>query len=253
MPWYRRVRAAIDTALPALAPTQADNLALLVSAILAKRTLCLTELARAIPTPSRRRVPAPKHDLAHRLKRLWRFTANRRSTRSRSRPRSSATPSPGSAAHDGWRWRSTGRCSTPSCPAAGAPKAAGSATRCCASRCPAAAAPCPCWRSPTTATTSPPTTAKTSSRSRHWPRSLQPCPKGSARSSSPTVALPAPPCWNGCKPVGSTLWSASTGGPASPSRTGAAGSSATSNWPAGSSPSHPGCATGATTADPVTW
>ncbi len=50
MPWYRRVRAAIDAALPVLAPTQADNLALLVSAILARRTLCLSELARALPT-----------------------------------------------------------------------------------------------------------------------------------------------------------------------------------------------------------
>jgi len=78
MPWYRRIRAAIEYSLPALAPTQADNLALLVSAILTRRTLCLSELARALPTPARRRVPAPKHDLAHRLKRLWRFLANPR-------------------------------------------------------------------------------------------------------------------------------------------------------------------------------
>ena len=78
MPWYYRVRDAINAAAPFLAPTQATNLSLLVSAILKKRTLCLSELARAYPTPIERRVAAPKHDLLHRLKRLWRFTANER-------------------------------------------------------------------------------------------------------------------------------------------------------------------------------
>lgn len=78
MPWYYRVRAAINAAMPFLAPTQKTNLALLVSAILKKRSLCLSELARAYPTPEKRRVPAPKHDLLHRLKRLWRFTDNER-------------------------------------------------------------------------------------------------------------------------------------------------------------------------------
>ena len=78
MPWYYRVKAAINTAMPFLAPTQETNLALLVSAILKKRTLCLSELARAYPTPKKRRVGAPKHDLLHRLKRLWRFTDNER-------------------------------------------------------------------------------------------------------------------------------------------------------------------------------
>jgi Transposase DDE domain len=78
MAWYPRVRAAVTAALPLLAPTQAANLALLVSALLARRTLCLSELARAYPTPAVRRVPAPKHDLLHRLKRLWRFLGNER-------------------------------------------------------------------------------------------------------------------------------------------------------------------------------
>jgi hypothetical protein len=78
LPWYYRVRDAINAAAPFLAPTQKTNLSLLVSAILKKRTLCLSELARAYPTPSQRRVAAPKHDLLHRLKRLWRFTANER-------------------------------------------------------------------------------------------------------------------------------------------------------------------------------
>jgi hypothetical protein len=78
MPWYYRVKAAINAAMPFLAPTQQTNLALLVSAILKKQTLCLSELARAYPTPQKRRVAAPKHDLLHRLKRLWRFTDNER-------------------------------------------------------------------------------------------------------------------------------------------------------------------------------
>lgn len=78
MPWYPRILAAIKIALPTLVPTQATNLALLVSAILAKRTCCLSALARAYPTPAARRVAAPKHDLLHRLKRLWRFLDNPR-------------------------------------------------------------------------------------------------------------------------------------------------------------------------------
>ena len=78
MPWYYRVRNAINAAAPFLVPTQKTNLALLVSAILKTRTLSLSELARAYPTPKERRVAAPKHDLLHRLKRLWRFTANER-------------------------------------------------------------------------------------------------------------------------------------------------------------------------------
>lgn len=35
-------------------------------------------MARAYPTPEKRRLPAPKHDLLHRVKRLWRFTDNER-------------------------------------------------------------------------------------------------------------------------------------------------------------------------------
>jgi hypothetical protein len=63
-----------------LLPTQATNLALLVSALLAKRSSCLSELARAYPRLAleQRRTPAPKHDLLHRLKRLWRFLDNPR-------------------------------------------------------------------------------------------------------------------------------------------------------------------------------
>lgn len=78
MPWYSRIQSAINTALPELLLTQKVNLALLVSAILKKQTLCLSELARAYPVPAERRVESPKHCLLHRLKRLWRFTANER-------------------------------------------------------------------------------------------------------------------------------------------------------------------------------
>jgi hypothetical protein len=81
VPWYPRVLHAINTLLlSVLLPTQATNLALLVSALLAKRTLCLSELARAYPRPApeQRRIPFPKHDLLHRLKRLWRFLDNPR-------------------------------------------------------------------------------------------------------------------------------------------------------------------------------
>ncbi len=81
MPWYPRVQHAINSLLlSVLLPTQATNLALVVSALLAKRTLCLSELARAYPrsAPNERRVSCPKHDLLHRLKRLSRFLGNPR-------------------------------------------------------------------------------------------------------------------------------------------------------------------------------
>jgi hypothetical protein len=64
-------------ALPRPHPEE-TNLALLVSAILKKRTLCLSELARSYPTSEKREVAAPKHGLLQRIKRLWRFTDNER-------------------------------------------------------------------------------------------------------------------------------------------------------------------------------
>ncbi|MHB0871216.1 MAG: transposase [Chloroflexota bacterium] len=78
MTWYPRVLDGIKSAASFLNVSQTINLALLVSAILAKRTLSLSELARAYPTPEVRRVEAPKHDLLHRLKRLSRFLGNDR-------------------------------------------------------------------------------------------------------------------------------------------------------------------------------
>ena len=60
MPWYCRVKGAINTAMPFLVPTQKTNLALLVSAILKKQTLCLSEVARAYPTLQKQHVVAPR-------------------------------------------------------------------------------------------------------------------------------------------------------------------------------------------------
>jgi hypothetical protein len=78
MPWYPRVLTAVQATASFLVPTQATNLALLISALLGQRTLCLSALARAYPTSAPRRVARPKHDLLHRLKRLWRFLDNPR-------------------------------------------------------------------------------------------------------------------------------------------------------------------------------
>jgi DDE family transposase len=80
MAWYPRIRTAIQQTVPFLLPTQATNLALVVSALLARRSFTLAALARAYPrpAPATRRVPTPKHDLLHRLKRLWRFLDNPR-------------------------------------------------------------------------------------------------------------------------------------------------------------------------------
>ena len=101
--------------LPSSRPLK-PNLALLVSAILKKRTLCLSELARAYPTPKERRVASPKHDLLHRIKRLWRFTDNERvdalGVQLALVPHTIACR--GSPAY--WGWPSTGPSSTPPCP-----------------------------------------------------------------------------------------------------------------------------------------
>lgn len=76
MAFYRHLFPALKAACPFLLPTQVANLALLVGAIVQQRTLNLTRLARAFPIPSERRVPRPKHELLHRLKRLSRFLSN---------------------------------------------------------------------------------------------------------------------------------------------------------------------------------
>jgi hypothetical protein len=76
VPFYRRLFPLIQAHCPFLLPTQAANLALLIGALLSKRTLCLTTLAGAFPVPPERQVACPKHELLHRLKRLSRFLAN---------------------------------------------------------------------------------------------------------------------------------------------------------------------------------
>ena len=73
-----RVTRALAAALACPLPSPAGNPALLVGALLARRTLCPSELARASPTTVIRRVPAPYHHLLYRLKRLWRFLENGR-------------------------------------------------------------------------------------------------------------------------------------------------------------------------------
>ncbi len=78
---YNRVRTAVNHTIPWLGPTQATNLALLISAILLKRTLCLSHLARAYPRSDRRRIPTPKHDFLHRVTRVWRFLNHERLAR----------------------------------------------------------------------------------------------------------------------------------------------------------------------------
>jgi hypothetical protein len=78
MRWYAQVHAAVQRVLPTLRATQAANLALLVGALLARRTLNLSDLARASPAPVAPRVARPKHGLLHRVKRLWRFLGNAR-------------------------------------------------------------------------------------------------------------------------------------------------------------------------------
>lgn len=57
----------VKSLAPRLRKTQATNLALLSSSIIARKSLSLSELARAYPGPKRH---------CHRLKRLWRFLEN---------------------------------------------------------------------------------------------------------------------------------------------------------------------------------
>lgn len=76
MPFYRRILPVIAACCPFLLEPQAINLALLIGALLAKRSLCLTTLAKAFPIPTVRQVARPKHELLHRLKRLSRFLGN---------------------------------------------------------------------------------------------------------------------------------------------------------------------------------
>lgn len=78
MTWYPRVLDGIKVAVPFLNVSQTTNLALLVSAILARRTLNLSHLARSYPISEERRVENPKHGLLHRVKRLSRFLGNDR-------------------------------------------------------------------------------------------------------------------------------------------------------------------------------
>jgi hypothetical protein len=119
MPWYYRVKAAINAAMPFLAPTQEANLALLVSAILKKANPPPLGTGSAYPTPAeKRRVPAPKHELLHRIKRPWRFTDTTSGWMLSGGAEMALVPytiaRPGSPRLSG-AWPSTGGCSTPPC------------------------------------------------------------------------------------------------------------------------------------------
>ncbi len=76
MKWYPEISTAVKRCMPNLLPTQAANVALLVRAILIKRSLCQTELARTYPRALEPRTDDPKHVLLYKVKRLSRFLAN---------------------------------------------------------------------------------------------------------------------------------------------------------------------------------
>ena len=78
MPLYTLLLSFCNQLVPTWRKSQRVNLALLAQAIHRRRSLVLTDLARAYPLPNRRKVPQPKHGLLHRLKRVWRFLANPR-------------------------------------------------------------------------------------------------------------------------------------------------------------------------------
>jgi len=78
MQLYTQLVSFFKQVAPTWRKTQLDNLALLAQALYRRRSLTLSELARAYPIPQRRQVPHPQHGLLHRLKRLWRFLHNPR-------------------------------------------------------------------------------------------------------------------------------------------------------------------------------
>lgn len=78
MQLYTRLLSFCNQVAPTWRKTQVVNLALLAQALYRRRSLVLTELARAYPMPSQRKVAQPKNGLLHRLKRLWRFLDNPR-------------------------------------------------------------------------------------------------------------------------------------------------------------------------------
>jgi hypothetical protein len=73
MELYPLVLSFIKEIAPTWRKTEMSGLALLTQAIFRRRSLVLTELARAYPIPQQRKVDRPKHGLLHRVKRVWRF------------------------------------------------------------------------------------------------------------------------------------------------------------------------------------
>jgi hypothetical protein len=76
MSLYPAMFAFVSELCPRWRRSQRVNLTLLCQALVARRSLTLTQLARAYPVPGRRKVPRPNHGLLHRVKRLWRFLAH---------------------------------------------------------------------------------------------------------------------------------------------------------------------------------
>lgn len=112
---YPRIHTAIKYPLTCLAPTQAINLALLVNAMLAKRTLCLSALARTYPCPAVRWAPHPQVRPTPSAQAALALSQQCAWIRWRSRSRSSPRRWPGLARLTGWGWRLTGRCLIPNC------------------------------------------------------------------------------------------------------------------------------------------
>jgi DDE family transposase len=76
MSLYPLLLAFIQELAPTWRKTGHVNLALLAHAIVLRRSLRLTDLARTYPVPPQCKVAKPKHGLLHRVKRLWRFLAH---------------------------------------------------------------------------------------------------------------------------------------------------------------------------------
>jgi hypothetical protein len=75
---YLLLASFLKQVAPNWRKTQLTNLTLLSYALFRKRSLCVAELARAYPTPTKPRLRRPKHILLYQVKRLRRFLGNPR-------------------------------------------------------------------------------------------------------------------------------------------------------------------------------
>ena len=210
MRWYAEVHAAVQRVLPTLRATQAANLALLVGALLARRTLNLTALARGYPGPAvRRGRPAEARPAAPRQAAValpGQRAARRAGPAGRLHPahrRGAAAPAPAGAgdrlddvrrAAAGWH-----AAALPGAARRGAALRAGAAAR--AGR-----------RRPRRPARRPGPAPAGGGR-RCW-RCCAPCRPACGRWCWPTGASPAPPASPGSSATARRSWSASPGAPA---------------------------------------